>query len=121
MELVIASVVLLSLPKHQSQSQDLARPNRLNRHTLNLVRILIAKRAFSMNELRDFKILQNMVEQGGQLAVRVMSDVHRKIMLIGYQWGWPDRVRKHIDFDVKQLLQTVMAKILAAIRDWHDP
>ena len=36
---------------------DLTRPNRLNRHTLNLVRILISKRAFSMNELTNFKIL----------------------------------------------------------------
>lgn len=38
---------------------DLNRPNRLNRHTLNLIRVLISRRAFSVQELRDNKILPN--------------------------------------------------------------
>jgi len=61
---------------------DLNRPNRLNRHTLNLVRILIAKRAFTLNELKDLKILKNtnaiiysMLENQQEQSLEIMMDI----------------------------------------------
>ena len=61
---------------------DLSRPNRLNRHTLNLIRILISQRAFSLSELRDIKILAStntiiysMLENQQEQSLEIMLDV----------------------------------------------
>jgi flagellin-specific chaperone FliS len=66
---------------------DLTRPNRLNRHTLNLVRILISRRAFAVTELRDFKILPNtnamiysMLENQQEQSLEIMLDILHELL-----------------------------------------